>query len=112
MRTLRVVGFVWLLTDCGAALGWLLGAPFDRQFRFLSATVVGTLAILFAIKTLVRLGWLNADRRRGGSIGGLCGFALAAPLAAMTLDQPIVSLAVLGFVGVAVLLGAGFSAAQ
>ena len=112
MRTLRVVGFVWLLTDCGAALGWLLGAPFDRQFRFLSAIVVGTLAILLAIKMTVRMGWLNADRRRGGSIGGLCGFALAAPLAAMNMEQPLIALVILGFVGIAVLLGAGFSAAQ
>ena len=112
MRTLRVILFVWILTDCGTALGWLLGQPFGRQTFFLASVVLGTLSILLAIKLLVRFGWLNAERRRGGSIGGLCGFALAAPLAAMNLDQPLAALAVLGFVGIAVLIGAGPSAAQ
>lgn len=112
LRTLRVVGFTWLLVDVGAALGWLLGQPFDRQARFLSAIVVGTLAIMLALKLMVGFGWLNPDRRRGGSIGGLCGFAISAPLAAMNLDRPLVALGLMGFTGIAVLLGAGFSAAQ
>lgn len=112
MRTLRVVTFVWMLTGCGAALGWLLGQPFGRQTFFLTSIMLGTLSILLALKLLVRFGWINPERRRGGSIGGLCGFAIAAPLAAMNLDQPLVALAILGFVGIAVMLGAGPSAAR
>lgn len=112
MRTLRVIIVVWLLTDAGAALGRVVGQLFGRQTAFLSAVVFGTLAILLAIKQLVRLGWIDAERRRGGSIGGLCGFAIAAPLAAMNLDQPFLALLVLGFVGVAVMIGAGPSAAR
>jgi hypothetical protein len=60
----------------------------------------------------VRFGWIDPERRRGGSIGGLCGFALAAPLAKMNLDQPLVALSVLAFVGVAVMIGAGPTSAR
>jgi len=110
MRILRVVALAWLLTDCGAAAGWELGRVFNLQF--LGAIVVGTLAILLAIRLLASYGWLNPDRRRGGSIGGLCGFALAAPFAAMNIDKPLVPLLSLGFVGISVILGAGPSAAR
>lgn len=107
MRTLRIIVFAWLLTDCGAALGWALGRPFGRQALFLGGIMLGTLAILLAIRLLAGFGWLNPDRRRGGSIGALCGFALAAPLAAMNLDAPFVPLLVMAIVGVGVILGAG-----
>ena len=115
MRTLRVVFLVWLLTDCGVAIGWGLGSLFGRQEMFLGGVALGTLAILLAIRVLATSGWLNVDRRRGGSIGGLCGFALAAALAATTLDThlaPLVPLLVMCLVGVGVIVGAGPSAAQ
>lgn len=112
MRTLRVVLLTWLLTDCGAVLGWVLGKPFGRQEHFLGGIVLGTLAILLAIRLLIRFEWLNPERRRGGSIGALCAFALAAPIAAMPTATPAVSLLVLGFVGLGVVVGAGPSATQ
>ena len=112
MRILRVVVLAWILTDCGAALGWALGRPFGRQALFLGAIMLGTLAILLAIRLVSGFGWLNPDRRRGGSIGALCAFALAAPLAAMNLDTPVVPLLVMAFVGIGVILGAGPSAVQ
>lgn len=112
MRTLRVIAVAWLLTDCGAALGWALGRPFGRQALFLGAIILGTLAILLAIRVVAGFGWLNPDRRRGGSIGALCAFALAAPFAAMNLDEPYVPLLVMALVGVGVVLGAGPSAVR
>jgi hypothetical protein len=112
MRTLRVVVLAWLLTDCGAALGWAVGRPFGRRAFFMGAIILGTLAILLAIRLVSGFGWLNPDRRRGGSIGALCAFALAAPLAAMNLDTPVVPLLVMGLVGIGVVLGAGPSAVR
>jgi hypothetical protein len=111
MRTLRVVVLTWFLTDCGAALGWALGKPFGRQQLFLGGIVLGTLAILLAIKLLVRFEWLNPERRRGGSIGGLCAFALAAPFT-MNMDTPLVPLLLMLFVGLGVIAGAGPGAVQ
>lgn len=112
MRTLRVIVLVWILTDCGVALGWLPGLALGRQTAFMASIVLGTLAILLAIKVLVRLDWLNPDRRRGGSIGGLCGFAIAASLAWVNPDQPVAALLWLGIVGLSVMIGAGPSAAR
>ena len=114
MRILRVIIITWLLTGCGVALGWIVTQTFGRQTSFLVSVVLGTLAILLAIKRLARRGWLNPDRRRGGSIGGLCGFAIAAPLAKMAMynDQPLVALLCIGLVGVGVVAGAGSGATQ
>lgn len=112
MRTLRIVVLAWILTDCGAGLGWALGRPFGRQTEFLGAIMLGTLAILLAIRLLSGFGWLNPDRRRGGSIGGLCGFALAAALASANSGTPLLPLLVTAIVGIAVVLGAGPSAVQ
>jgi hypothetical protein len=107
MRTLRVVLMGWILTGGGAALGYLVGLPFGRQNAFLASVVLGTLAILLTIRLVVRFGWFNGQRRRGGSIGALCGFALSAPLAVMNLDRPAVAFGCLALVGVGMILGAG-----
>jgi hypothetical protein len=112
MRTLRVVVLAWILTDCGAGLGWALGRPFGGQALFLGAIMLGTLAILLAIRLVSGLGWLNPDRRRGGSIGGLCGFALAAALASANPGAPLLALLGTVIVGIGVVLGAGPSAVQ
>ncbi|MGH7584156.1 MAG: hypothetical protein ACREL5_13110 [Gemmatimonadales bacterium] len=112
MRILRTVVLAWLFVDAGAALGWALGRPFGRRALFLGGIALGTLAILAAIRVLATLGWLNSDRRRGGSIGALCAFALAAPLAAMNLDSPLIPLSVMLLVGLGVVAGAGPSAVQ
>jgi hypothetical protein len=112
MRTLRLVGLTWILTDCGVVLGWALGKQFGLEELFLGGIALGTLAILLAIRVLVRLGWLNPERRRGGSIGGLCAFALAAPIAKIHMDTPLVPLLVMAFVGVGVIVGAGRSAVE
>jgi hypothetical protein len=112
MRTLRVVGFTWVLVDCGALLGWFLGRAFGRQQLFLFGVALGTLAIMLAIRLMVHFGWLNPERRRGGSIGALCAFALAAPIAAMNMESALVPFLVFGFVGVGVIAGAGPSAVQ
>jgi hypothetical protein len=109
VHVLRVVLVAWLLTACGSLVGWLLGHVIGRPE--ICGVVVGTLAILLALRVLAEAGWFNAERRRGGSIGGLCGFALAAPLATMNVDAPLVAFAVMLLVGVGVIAGAGPSAA-
>jgi hypothetical protein len=107
MRHLRVLLLAWLIAMAGSLGGWLIGIPVSRQGSFLGAVMLGTLAILLAIQILVRLGWLDPDRRRGGSIGALCGFALAAPLAFMLLGSPLLEAAAFFLVGIGVVAGAG-----
>lgn len=112
MRHLRVAILCWIVTAAGATLGSLAGTPFGRQGLFLAATIVGTLAVLLAIRAVTSLGWLDVERRKGGSIGGLVGFALGAPLGLMNLDAPLIAIAALALVGVGVLVGAGPNAVR
>ena len=102
----------WALACVGAGLGAALGEWSGRQGVFLGVMVGATLAILYAMKLLVTLHWFDADRRRGGTIGALCGLALAAPLASMNLDSPAVVALVASITGIGVLAGAGWRAAR
>jgi hypothetical protein len=114
MRQLRVILVTWALAGLGASLGTLLGELFGGPGAFLGAMVGATLAILFAMKLLVLAHWFNGDRRRGGTIGALCGLALAAPLARifLNLDLPVVAVLVASLTGIGVLSGAGWGAAE
>jgi hypothetical protein len=112
MRHLRVVLLAWLVTGIGAVVGSLVGGMFGRQGMFIGTMVGGTLALLAAIGLLASLGWLDPERRRGGSIGGLVGFALASPFIFMNLDTPIVPIGVTLLVGAGVVLGAGRGAVR
>jgi hypothetical protein len=112
MRHLRVALLAWLFTAAGATLGSFAGNLFGRQGLFLGATIFGTLAVLVAIQVLVARGWLDGERRRGGSIGGLVGLALGATLALMNIQSPPIALAALSLVGIGVLFGAGPNAVR
>lgn len=109
MRILRVVLLIWIVTDGGVAAGWLAGRVVGRPE--IGGIVVGTLAILLAIRIVATRGWFNPDRRRGGSIGALCGFALAAPIASMTVVSPWMAVVAMLLVGIGAIAGAGPSAA-
>lgn len=100
------------MTGFGAVAGSILGNAFGRRGLFIGATVAGTLALLIAIQVLTGLRWLDSERRRGGTIGGLVGFALAAPLAVMNLQTPVIPIVVTSLVGFGVVLGAGRGAVR
>ncbi len=112
MRHLRVVMLAWLVTGFGAVGGSIVGNAFGRRGLFIGATIGGTLALLLAIQGLTSLRWLDGDRRRGGTIGGLVGFALASPLAVMNLHTPVIPIVVTSLVGFGVVLGAGRGAVR
>jgi multidrug transporter EmrE-like cation transporter len=112
MKQLRVIVVTWALAGLGAGAGAGLGKLFGPQGVFLGAMVGATLAILYAVKLLVALHWFDRERRRGGTIGGLCGLALAAPLASMNLDSPPIAVAVAALTGIGVIAGAGWKAAR
>jgi len=112
MRHLRVILIVWLITAAGASLGWFLGGLVGRRAAFLAATVFGTFALLYAVSFLIDRAWFRAERQRGGTIGGLVGLCIAAPLVLMTTGTPMLGLASLLCVGVCVLIGAGGGALE
>lgn len=107
MRHLRLVLLTSLVTAAVAGLAVAAALPFGGRTRFVAGTVAGTLGVLLAIRAVIRLGWFDVERRRGGSIGGLVGLALASPLVAMTPTSiPMVAGAAL-LVGLGVLAGSG-----
>ena len=112
MRQMRVILVTWALAGLGAGLGAVLGEWSGRQGVFLGAMVGATLAILYAMKLLVSVKWFDGDHRRGGTIGALCGLALAAPLVRMNLDSPALVVLVASITGIGVLAGAGWRAAR
>lgn len=111
-RQLRVVVVAWGMAFAGAFLGGLIGSTLGEKWRFLAAMVGGTLAILYMVGWLVRRGWYDGDRRRGGTIGALCGFALAAPIAWINLDLPLVPVLIVALVGLGMVAGGGWRAAR
>jgi hypothetical protein len=112
MRHLRIVVLAWLIAGCGVVVGRMIGSLFGRQGAFLGAVVAGTLAILLAVQLMIRVRWLDPERRRGGSIGALCGFALAAAAAGIPAGRPLIQLLTFVLVGAGLLLGAGPGAAR
>lgn len=112
MRHLRVILISWLFTTLGASAGWFLGGLAGRRAAFLAAIVAGTFALLYAVSFLIERQWFRAERQRGGTIGGLVGLCIAAPLVLMTTATPLLGLASLLMVGVCVLIGAGGGALE
>lgn len=112
MRHLRVILVAWLLTAAGATSGWFLGGLAGRQAAFLLATISGTFSVLYAISFLIDRRWFREERRRGGTIGGLVGLAIAGPLVLMTTATPLLGIASLCMVGICVLIGAGGGALE
>ncbi len=112
MRQLRLILLTSLVTTALAALGVLLGSLGGSPGRFVVGTVFGTLGVLVAVRTVIHLGWFDVERRRGGSIGGMVGLALATPLVAMTPTDPLVVSGAALLVGVGILAGSGRGAAR
>ncbi len=111
MRFVRVVLIAWGVTALGGGLGALLGGPWGAAGRFVGATMCATLAVLLAVRLLISRGWFDPERRRGASIGGLVGLALAAPFAQMDLAMPL-PLLPLVLVGLVMILAAGWRAVR
>ena len=106
MRFLRVILLAWGVTAIGSGAGALAGGLWGAPGRFIGATIAGTLAVLLSVRLLTALGWFDIERRRGATIGGLVGLALAAPFAQMQLAMPWPFLPVV-LVGIVMILAAG-----
>ncbi len=112
IRVLRVVLVISLVALLGAALGALIGVPFGQRTSFFAATVVATLAVLESLRLVIRFGWFDPERRRGGAIGGLVGLAVGAPFVVMGFGQPWLSIAGVLVVGLGAVVGAGPAATR
>ncbi len=88
-------------------IGSVVGSRLGNRALFTGAFVGGALGVGVAVFTLTKLRWLPPEDRRGGLVGGILGFAVAAPIAAANLHTPVTPVLVCALAGVGLLLGAG-----
>ncbi len=104
-----IPGFIaaWFLAGLGAVLGSIVGNAAGKVGLFAGAVVGGVLGVVAAVLALSKVGWLPREDRRGGLIGGIIGFAVAAPIAVTNLHTPVTPVLICGLAGVGLLLGVG-----
>jgi len=107
MKPIPVFLATWVLTGIGAVVGSILGNAAGKPGLFAGAIVGGVLGVGAAVGVVTKLRWLSADDRLGALLGGIGGFAVAAPIAATNLHTPVTPVLVCGLAGAGLLLGIG-----
>ena len=97
----------WALAGLGAVIGSALGSGAGRPGLFGGGVVGGVLGVVTAVLGLTKLQWLLAEDRRGALVGGIVGFAVAAPIAVTNLHTPMAPVLLCGLSSVGLLLGVG-----
>jgi hypothetical protein len=97
----------WALAGLGAIIGSILGNAAGKPGLFAGAVVGGALGVGAAVVALAKIGWLSPEDRRGAFVGGIVGFAVAAPVAVTNLHTPLIPVLICGLAGVGLLLGVG-----
>jgi len=97
----------WALAGFGAVVGSILGNAAGRSGLLAGAVVGGVLGVAAAVAALLKLQWLPREDWRGALIGGIAGFAVAAPIAVTHLNTPVTPVLVCGLAGAGLLLGGG-----
>jgi hypothetical protein len=98
---------VWALAGLGAVLGSIVGYATGKSGLFAGAVIGGLLGVVAAVVALTKVRWLSPEDRAGGLVGGMIGFAVAAPIAATNLHTPVTPVLICGLAGVGLLLGVG-----
>jgi hypothetical protein len=97
----------WALAGMGAVIGSIAGSAAGKPGLFTGALVGGVAGGWVAVAALVKLHWLPPEDRRGALVGGMLGFAVAAPIAATNLQTPVTPVMICGLAGAGLLLGVG-----
>ena len=109
MKPFRTFLAAWGLAGLGAVIGSILGNAAGKPGLFAGAIVGGLLGVAAAVAGLAKLRWLLPEDRRGASIGGIVGFAVAAPIAVTNLHTPVIPVLICGLAGAGLLLGVGMA---
>jgi hypothetical protein len=105
-RNTSYVLFVWGLAGAGAVAGSIGGSLWGRA-ALLGGAIVGG-ASLAAVAASAGAHWLlaRAGSRRRAALGGVIGFAIAAGIAILNLNTPVVPVAATSLAGFGALMGA------
>ncbi len=107
LKPIPVFIATWALAGLGAVIGSVLGSAAGKPGLFGGAVVGGVLGVTAAVLALIKLQWLLAEDRRGAFVGGIAGFAVAAPIAVTNLHTPVIPVLICGLASVGLLLGVG-----
>jgi hypothetical protein len=99
----------WGLAGLGAIIGSILGSAAGKPGLFIGALVGGVAGVWVAVAALIKVQWLPPADRRGALLGGIVGFAVAAPIAATNLRTPVIPVMICGLAGAGLLLGVGMA---
>ena len=99
----------WAFAGLGAVIGSILGNAAGKPGLFAGAAVGGVVGVGGAVAVLIKLEWLSPEDRLGAFVGGIVGFAVAAPIAVTNLHTPVTPVLICGLAGAGLLLGAGVS---
>ena len=105
MKAVLVLFAAWGLAGFGAVVGSIVGNAAGKVGLFAGAVVGGMVGVWVAVTAVIRFRWIAAENRRGALVGGMLGFAIAAPIAATNLHTPVIPVLICGLSGVGVLLG-------
>ena len=90
-------------------VGSILGNAAGKRGLFVGAIVGGIVGVALSVQLASTLGWISPSERRGGLMGGIVGFVIAAPIAVANLHTPITPVLICALTGVGLLLGVGVS---
>lgn len=107
MKPLSLFVAAWGLAGLGAVIGSILGNSLGKTGLFLGAVSGGLVGIGSAVALASTLRWLPREDRRGALLGGIIGFAIAAPIAVANLHTPVTPILICGLAGVGLLMGIG-----
>jgi hypothetical protein len=107
VKPFRALFTTWALAGLGAVIGSILGNAAGKAGLFAGAVIGGLLGVAAAVAALAKLQWLAGEDRRGAFVGGVAGFAVAAPIAVTNLRAPIIPVLICGLAGIGLLLGVG-----
>ena len=86
-------------------IGSVVGHGAGKTGLFAGAVAGGVLGVGAVVVLLAKLQWLSPGDRRGAVVGGVVGFAVAAPIAVSNLQTPITPVLACALAGVGLLLG-------
>ncbi len=107
MRARSTLVLTWMVTGMAAVAGSILGNALGKTGLMVGAVIGGIAGVDIAVAIAARLRWIDRTDRMAGFLGGLVGFALAAPIAVFNLHTPVTPVLSCALTGVGVLVGVG-----
>ena len=100
---------VWLLAGGFAIIMSIIVGGLGRPFLYVGAIIGGAMGVAIGVWLSVLLRWLERDESRLATVGGIVGFLVAAPIAALNLHTPVTPILSCALAGAGALVGAGFA---